>query len=110
MRCVAGKKMEITERDRTWALRSPNVNGCFQRRQGHAHVGWIRGDAMLARAEDGKRAIVAGDRRASAAGFALVARHRGVAEVHAARSLQQVSSRSGHVSDLCGGALKDGLR
>src|SRR5258707_11553553 len=107
MRCVAGKKMEITERDRTWALRPLNVNGCFQRRQGHAHVGWIRGDAMLARSENRKRAIVAGDRWASAAGLALVARHSRVAEVDAARSLQQVSSDGGHISDLCRGALKE---
>jgi len=56
---------------------------------------------MLARAEDGEGAIVPGDRWTSAAWFTLVARHGRVAEVDAARALQQVAANGGHVADLC---------
>src|SRR5215470_3943162 len=102
--------MEIPERNRTWAHRTLNVNGCVQRRQGYAHIGWICGDAVLTRAQNGKRAIVAGDSRAAATGLALVARHSGVAEVDAACSLQEVSADGRHVADLRRSALQDGLR
>ena len=51
-----------------------------------------------------------GDCWASATGFALVARHGGVAEVDAAGSLQQVSADGGHVADLRRRALQDRLR
>src|SRR5678815_6046808 len=65
---------------------------------------------MLARAEDGERAIVARDRRTASAGLAFVARHCGVAEVNAAGALQQVSGNRRHVTDLRRSALQYRLR
>ena len=55
---------------------------------------------MFAGAEDGERAVAAGDRRAAGAGLALVAGHGGVAEVHAPRALQEIAGRRRHVAQL----------
>src|SRR5690349_19908770 len=55
---------------------------------------------MLARAEDRLRAIDAGDRRASGAGFALVAGRRRIAKVRATRPLQHVPADGCHVAQL----------
>ena len=43
-------------------------------------------------------------------GLALVAGHRGVAEIHAARPLQQVAGGRRHVAQLCRSAGEDRLR
>ena len=47
---------------------------------------------------------------AARAGLALVARHRRVVEVLAARALQKVPAVRRHVAQLPGGARDDGLR
>src|SRR5260370_27432256 len=65
---------------------------------------------MFAWAKDGERAVAAGDGRAARSGLALVAGHRGVAEVHAPRSLEQVAGRRGHIAKLCRCAGEKGLR
>ena len=76
------------------------MNGRFQRRHGHVHVGRIGGDAVFAGPENGQPAIRAVDRRTTRAGLALVARHRRIAEIHAARPLQQIPRSRRHVSKL----------
>ena len=88
VRCVARKKMKIAERNGARSFRPLQVNRRLQRRHGHAHIRGIRRDAMFACTQDRERAIVSGDRWTPAAGFTLVAGHRGVSEVHAARPLQ----------------------
>jgi hypothetical protein len=55
---------------------------------------------MFAYAQDGERAIVAGDRRTSSARLALVAGHRGIAEIDASRALEQVAADGSHIADL----------
>ena len=65
---------------------------------------------MFACAKDGERAVAAGDGRAAGSGLALVAGHRGVAEVHAPRSLEQVAGSRRHIAKLCRCAGEKGLR
>src|SRR3984893_17903244 len=72
----------------------------LEHRERDAHVGGVDRDAVLARAEDCVHSIDAVDRRAAAAGFALIAWGCGVVEIKAARSLQQVASGRGHVAQL----------
>ena len=110
LRRVAGQKMKVADRNRALALRPLHVDRRFQRRHRHAHVRRVGRDAVFARAQDGERAVAAGDRRAAGAGLALVARHRGVAEVHAARALQQVAGGRRHVAKLRRRAAEDRLR
>ena len=62
---------------------------------------------MFARAENRQAAIHAGDRGATGARLALVARHRGVAEIHAARALQQIAGSRRHVAKLHRRAAQD---
>src|SRR5260221_5380909 len=102
--------MEIAERHRAWTLSPLNVNGRLQRRHRHAHIRGIRRDAMIARAQNSERTIMTSNSRASAAGLALVARHRGIAEVDTTCALQQVPTNRSHVADLSRSALQDRLR
>ena len=77
-----------------------HMNSRFECGQRHVHVGWIGGDAMVARAENSETAVYAGDRRAAAAGFALVTRHIRFSEIHAPGPLQQITSGGRHVPKL----------
>src|SRR5262249_29576763 len=106
VRGAAGQKMKIAECYRSRTLRTLNLNGRIQSRQRYAHSGRIARDALVARSEDGQRPIVSGDGRTPGAGLALVARHRGVAEVDAASALKQVPPDSRHVADLRRGSLQ----
>ena len=110
LRCVARQQVEIGERNCPLAFRSTYVNDRFERSQGHIHVGWIRRDALITRAEDREAAIEAIDRAATGTGLALVARHRGVTEIHATRSLQQVAGSRRHVANLHRRAAQDRFR
>src|SRR6266478_9388977 len=65
---------------------------------------------MLTRAKNGERAIVTGNGWASATRLALVARHRGIAEVDTTCALQQVPTNSSHIADLSRSALQYRLR
>ena len=92
--------MKLSERDCARTLRPLHVDRRLQRRHCHAHVRRVGRDAVFARAEDGERAVAAGDRRATGAGFTFVARHSCVAEVHAACALQQVPGNRSHIANL----------
>src|SRR5205814_10036905 len=72
-------------------------------------VGRMRGDARVAGAENGVHARPAADRRAAAAGLALVAGGGEVPVVGAARSLQEVPSHGRDVAQLRRGACEDRL-
>ena len=95
-------------------VRSPagpgDMHRGVERGERHAHVGGMRRDAGLAGAEDRVDAVEAVDRRAAAAGLALVAGRRRVVEVGAARALQQVAAGRRHVAQLLRGARQDRAR
>jgi len=110
LRRVAGHEKEVADRDGPLALGALHVNDRLQRGERHVHVGRVGGDARLAGAEDGQRAVVAFDGRATRARLALVAGHGVVAEVHAAGALQEVAAGGGHVAQLRRGAGEQRLR
>src|SRR4029450_9739529 len=61
-------------------------------------------------AKDGEHTVRTFDCRAARTGLALVAGRGNVAEVDAARSLQEVACRRGDIAQLGRGARQDGLR
>ena len=95
---------------RALAGRPGDVDLGVQRRQRHAHVGRMGGDAGFAGAEDRVHPIEPGEGGATAARLALIARRRGVVEVIAARALQEIAAGRGHVAQLRRGAGKDRAR
>ena len=107
LRRVAGQAMEIRERDCALARGPGHMHCGVQRGQCNAHVGRMRRDAGIARAEDRVHAVDAVDRRAAAAGLALVARRRGVIKIVAARPLQEIAAGRRHVAQLLRGAGED---
>ena len=88
LRRVSWQQMKIANRNTSLAFGAADVNRRFERRQGHVHVGRISRDAMFAGAQNGQTAIHSRDRRATRAGLAFIARHGGIAKIHAARALQ----------------------
>src|SRR2546422_160522 len=86
--------------DRARTLGALHMDRRFQCHHRHAHVRGVGGDAVCARAQDSEHAVGGGDRRAAGSGFSFVARHGGVAEVHAARALQEIAGRGRHVAEL----------
>src|SRR5205814_4496328 len=65
---------------------------------------------MFAGPEDGQRTVAAGDGWTAGPGLALVTGHRGVAEISAARSLQQIARSRCHVAELGRRSRENGLR
>ena len=96
----AGEKVELRERDGALALRAAHPDRGVERQHGHGHVARMRRDAGVARAQHRVDAIAPSDGGAATAWLALVARHRRVTEVPAARALEQVAADRGHVPDL----------
>jgi len=72
----------------------------IQRRQRHAHVRRMHGDAVFAGTENRVDAIAPVTRTATGARLALVAGRGGVVEVVATGALQQVAAGAGHVAQL----------
>ena len=110
LRRVSGQPMEIRKRDGALARRPRHMDLGVERGQRDAHVGRMRRDAGLARAEDRVHAVEAVDRRAAAARLAFVAGRRGVVEVIAARPLQEVAAGRRHVAQLLRSAREDRAR
>ena len=81
-----------------------------ERRQRHAHVGWMRRDAVLARAQDRVDPVDAADGAAARARRALVAGRGGVVKVIAARPLVEVAAVGRGVAELRAGAGQDRAR
>lgn len=92
--------MEIGKGDVARAIGALHVYHRIQRRQRHAHVGRMRGNAVRTGAQDGVVFGQAANRRTAGAGRTLVARRGAVVEIHAAGALQQVAAIAGHVADL----------
>ena len=101
VRGAAWQKMKITDWDHSCTLGSLNMDRRLQCDHRHTHVRRVGRDAMFACTKDGKHPVAASDGRAAGPGFALVARHRGVAEVHASCSLKQVACSRRHIAKLC---------
>ena len=110
VRCITREQMKFSDRNHALAVRSPDVNARVEGDERDRHVRWMRRDAAVAHTEDGVDAVVAVHRRAAGARSALVARVHRVAEVVAARALQQVATRGRHVSQLRRSACEDRLR
>src|SRR5690349_264445 len=97
---LAGKPVELRQRNYSVAARSSHVHTRIERDQRNRHVRRMRRDARLARTKYGVHPIVAADGGATGARRTLVAWRRRVTKVCAARTLQEVSSRRRHVAEL----------
>src|SRR4051812_21198775 len=85
-------------------------DGGVERDQRLCEVTRIRGDTMIAGAEQGVLSIDAPDRRTAGARTALVARPGDLAKVFTTRSLQHVPAQTCHVPDLAAGGQHQRLR
>src|SRR5438876_1605090 len=102
--------MELGEGDYPLAAGPGRKDARLERSKRNAHVGWMRGNAVLACAEDRVHAVDATDRSATAPGRTFVAGRARIVEIEAARSLQQVAAGRCHVAQLRRGAGEDGAR
>ena len=66
------------------------MNDRLQRCHRHAHIGRVAGNAMVAGSENGEHSVAARNRWAAGSRLTFVTGHGDIAEVHTARSLQQV--------------------
>ena len=91
--------MKITERNLPFGIWAAHAHDRVERGERDTHVARVSGDALFALAENGVDAVVAVDRAAAAAGFALVARRkRRIVKVITARPLQQITAYRRHVA------------
>src|SRR4030095_5637012 len=106
---VVRHAMQALHGDHALAGRPAYVHLGLERHESDGEVTGIDGDAVRAAAQDRVEPVLSLLRGAAAAGLATVARCRDVAEVEAARALQEVASDAGHVADLRGGAQQQRL-
>ncbi len=102
--------MEIGKGDGALTRRACHVHLGLECGERHAHVGGVRGDARLARAEDCVHAVEPVDGGAAAAGLTFIAGRGDVVEIVAARALQEIAARRSHVAQLLRGAGEDSAR
>ena len=95
--------MEFGKRNAALPVSAGCQHARFQGGERHAHVGGMRGDAVLARPQDRVHAVDPLDRRAAAARFALVARRGRIVKIEAARPLEEIASGGRHVAQLLRG-------
>src|ERR1700741_2200548 len=108
---VAWQSMEVEKRYAALAFGADEMHRRVERGKCHAHVRWMRRDAMLRRAENSMVGIETVDGVAAGAGFALVtARSGSVVEISAARPLQDIAPDGRHVTNLRRGAREQGTR
>src|SRR5581483_744820 len=74
----------------------------IERRQGNAHVGRMRGDALVTHTENGMKAVVTVDSAAAAAGCSFIAGHSRIEKIRATRSLHKIPRSGGHIAYLWG--------
>ena len=110
LRRVPWEPMEIRKRNRTRSRRSGDMDRGVEGGQRHTHVGGMRRNARLARAEDRVHTVEARDGGAAAAGLAFIAGRRDVVEVIAARALQKITAGRRHVAQLRRGTRQDRAR
>ncbi len=107
MRRCARKPVKLADGDAASPAAGFERNdGRIQRAHRNRHVGRMRGDAMIARAEDRMIAGEAAQGRASRARLALVARRCRVVEIIAARALEQIAARGRLIPELRRGSRK----
>lgn len=99
-RAIARQAVELRERNVALSPGALHMHHGIQRSQGHAHIRWMRGDAVRAGAENGVVFGQPANGRTAGARVAFVARGGMVVEIHAARALQQVAAIAGHVANL----------
>jgi hypothetical protein len=98
---VAGDDVELGHRNAALGVDALDVHDGVERHERNAQIGGVHSDAVLARPEDRVHPCCAGDRRAARPRRPLVARtYRRVAEVAAARALQEVPADRRHVAQL----------
>ncbi len=85
------------------------LHNSIKRSERDTHIAWVSSDTLRAGAEDSMDAVEALKRPATRTGRSLVAGHRGVGEVVAARALQQVAAVGCLVTQLRSSSGKDGL-
>ncbi|GAA3114080.1 hypothetical protein GCM10020001_036580 [Nonomuraea salmonea] len=102
--------MEVCQGDAAGAVEAAYLDDGVQRGERHGHVGRVRGDAVVAHAEDRRAAVEPVERVAAGAALALVAGGVSVVEVRAAGALEQVAADGGHVAQLRRGPGEQRLR
>ena len=110
LRRVTGKQEELVDRDGPFTARPARVHDRIQGDQRDCDIRGMSGDALVAGAEDGVPAVEAIQGRAAAAGIALIARRRRIAEIAAPHPLAQVAAHRGHVPQLRRGSQQQRLR
>jgi len=87
------------------AFASSQVNDRIERHQCDRQIGGVCRDALVARSKDRLHSIDPIDSAAAAAGRALVACSRHIAEVRTARALENIAADRRHVAQLRRSAL-----
>lgn len=100
LRGVLGETMERRKRYLALSARPLHMHHGFERCQCHAHIRGMGRDTGITGTKNRVDTVRACTRRASAAGFTLVAGRAGVVEVVATGTLQQVATGAGHVPQL----------
>ncbi len=101
---VAGQTMKLLERNLAPSASALDLDHRIERDQRHAEVRGVRGDAGVAPAEHGVRAVLAAARVAAGTGLALVAGAGRIVEIAASRALQQVAADGRGIAQLRRGA------
>src|SRR5947209_4462187 len=87
VRRITRKSMKVVEGNGTVTISSRHSNECSQSRKSDAHSGWMGGDALFTRAENGMDTVETLNRGTAFARVALVARCSRVVEVITSSSL-----------------------
>src|SRR4051794_13819776 len=97
--------MKFIEFDFAFSLRPLHAYDCFERSERDGHIARVRGDALLALAEDRVDAIKTFKRSTAAAGLPLIAlRKSRVVKIKTASPLHQITAHRRHVAQLRTGA------
>ena len=98
--CIARQQEEVVDRQRAFTAWPEGLHDGVERHERDRDVRGMRGDAVLARAEDRVTSVEPVECRTARPGFSLVARRDAVAQVRAAGALAQVAAHRGHVPQL----------
>lgn len=101
IRRLARREVEIGQRYRAFTILTLRMDHRVESDQGNRQIRSVGGDAVLAGAQDRMHPMGTRDSGAAGAAIALIAcGDRGVAEIAAARALQQVSPDGCHIPQL----------
>src|SRR4051794_38165057 len=88
-RVVPIRNVEVGDRKLSFSSRAQDANGRIQRGQGHAHIRWMGGNALVASSKNRVITVEAVQSGAARSRLALVASPRDIAEIRTAGTLQQ---------------------